>query len=976
MAGNRSIEQHFANFVGLDVRSSDLTRPANAAKEVKNFEIEKNFTLGGSKGFKTSCNRSGDLSTYPNNFICAIHNYKYRDIDTGEDKEEIIGIGQLNLFKLVEEAFTINYTGGGAYWGYEFLLDTDNNYHFKLYDESTEVLDYNAGTGLEDDTTTAKTLANLEAAIDAIADFTADCPTTLDGKIASIFPLSQSLNETGASATVQIQNWQIVIDNSKAGAGTLNFPFVPYSKNHNKVDTQPPVFINKDNVCYICCGGKTPLYKYDGVNIVQAGVPEIIEEDIEIEAVANTPALVGSFRYYARVVRRDVKGNFIYGRGAKTDFITTASGEAPKVKLWGNSSTNKGLISTSDSNFSQALQGIYLGATTSLSSDTNVITLFDPYDLNKEANLKYYGYDLLSVGDLLSFTSSVGVTVPQSQFVITEIDRENNQIILDRDISIDATGNLRVFKDYTGLKPKYVKFNNTQSSVSTFDVSTHGDYSVKVGDVLYFKSEDNWLTVTAVGASTVTVDGKVDTTAGDWASDTIVEIYRTENEGVEKFYLSDRIPIMEVCSPSSSYIDEVADADLTEEIIIPDKESDHLKIFPTAIAEHQGVTIATGGKRFPNRLFYEDVEFPESFPLATNFYDVPSKDAGSVTAIWSDTFDQLAVFKESAYYSVVGDFTEDIPFITTTANTENDIGISSQASIVKVRGLNIGVGALGLVAFKGGEVDYELTKQLDSEFLVTTVGDDISDNMKLRTNRAISVNDKLKQQAYFFIPAFNINGDTHEGANDSSKLYVLDYSENAWLRRSFPGDLSAGASGLIPYPFLPTAGVVVYQDRLYFSSMAYDSTLSASNSYDDFHSFLFRRHEKAITTNSVSDYRYDYADQHKAIEYDYQSQWYYGDTPLLDKLFQYLKIYTFFTTDSVPFTLRVRTYLDWDLTTAIDDISLSVTSSTPAHLIKLQANRGQALMVRFTVNAIHTKPTITGYELLPAEIDLDTEGVR
>ena len=225
----------------------------------------------------------------------------------------------------------------------------------------------------------------------------------------------------------------------------------------------------------------------------------------------------------------------------------------------------------------------------------------------------------------------------------------------------------------------------------------------------------------------------------------------------------------------------------------------------------------------------------------------------------------------------------------------------------------------------------------------------------------------------FFIPALTVSGDDHLGANDNSKLFVIDYSESAWTRRTFPSDLSVGSSGLVPYPFLPTAGMVNYNDRMIFAGCAYDSTVGNSD-HTDFNSYIFRRKEREVLPTGITDYRQDYSDQHAAINYEYKTQWFFLE-PLEKGLFHWLKVYSFPESDFVPFDLRVRTYIDWDEDTAIDDQTLSFTSTTKKRLLKLRATRAESLLIVFTTNTVLEKPTITGFQVVPGDVDGNLEGV-
>ena len=104
----KEIFQRFADFRGRDVRSSDLGREANYAQVAQNYEIETNFSLGGANGFKTTAPlMQTNLTNAMEDSIVGIHNYIHKDVETGETKEELIGLGK-SLYRLVKKKITIS----------------------------------------------------------------------------------------------------------------------------------------------------------------------------------------------------------------------------------------------------------------------------------------------------------------------------------------------------------------------------------------------------------------------------------------------------------------------------------------------------------------------------------------------------------------------------------------------------------------------------------------------------------------------------------------------------------------------------------------------------------------------------------------------------------------------------------------------------------------------------------------------------
>jgi hypothetical protein len=119
--------------------------------------------------------------------------------------------------------------------------------------------------------------------------------------------------------------------------------------------------------------------------------------------------------------------------------------------------------------------------------------------------------------------------------------------------------------------------------------------------------------------------------------------------------------------------------------------------------------------------------------------------------------------------------------------------------------------------------------------------------------------------------------------------------------------------------------------------------------------------------NSTDTLKYDYADNTKPITYDLWTQWEALEEPAVDKIFDWIKLYCFDDNLFVPFVARVRTYINYNKTTTIDDFELNFSSSSVKELFKkLKATKCRVMSIRITTSAIHTKPTITGIETVAA----------
>lgn len=133
------------------------------------------------------------------------------------------------------------------------------------------------------------------------------------------------------------------------------------------------------------------------------------------------------------------------------------------------------------------------------------------------------------------------------------------------------------------------------------------------------------------------------------------------------------------------------------------------------VCAHQGGLVVSRNFNSPNTVSFSIVGESESFPVASNSFDVPSTQSTHISAIASDTDDRLAVFKSRAYYDVVGDL--DGGVFSVNVKNEGDYGIASHASLVRVRESLVGLSMNGLVAIKNGVLDHALFNKLNAKII-------------------------------------------------------------------------------------------------------------------------------------------------------------------------------------------------------------------------------------------------------------------
>lgn len=133
MAGARkTFVKNFENFKGLDLKTSDLTKRQDFAKQCLNAEFSEGFSVRKRKGSQII----GQVGPFTRT-----HTYSYQDRTTGETKQELLAINDY-LWRLKYEDITCIRTAGPASTGYRVTFGNFggvDQYKFELLENGTPV---------------------------------------------------------------------------------------------------------------------------------------------------------------------------------------------------------------------------------------------------------------------------------------------------------------------------------------------------------------------------------------------------------------------------------------------------------------------------------------------------------------------------------------------------------------------------------------------------------------------------------------------------------------------------------------------------------------------------------------------------------------------------------------------------------------------------------------------------------------------
>lgn len=390
-----------------------------------------------------------------------------------------------------------------------------------------------------------------------------------------------------------------------------------------------------------------------------------------------------------------------------------------------------------------------------------------------------------------------------------------------------------------------------------------------------------------------------------------------------------------------SFFDNVTDAVLTAgtQFTEPTLGKEHNPPPPCSlVCEHQGSLVVARGVYAPNTIAVSTADGIEAFPTASNSFDVPSTQSGYVTAIASDTNDRLAVFKDRAYYDVVGDI--DGGAFSVNVKHEGDYGIVSQSSLRRVRGKLLGLSRLGFVEIIDGQL---------SVFQFSGINARLIDQSSLIMNWAVGVNDSISRQYICSIPT---------SLTTAPISYVIDYSRPkeapATFSRVYATNIDAGN------------GMAIVGNDFYHCSI---------NGYNSVFKKLPRFSGNSPSGNGDGD---SFIDNTSAITYILETNAINFGEPGLLKVPIRLRVWSvpndYVNEGWVTFSALIETgaspiaaYIGSGGT---NNTSSTITFSTANDVykdIKLKNQKTHFYLVRFTTNTIRTAPFITGYEIMFAE---------
>lgn len=595
-----------------------------------------------------------------------------------------------------------------------------------------------------------------------------------------------------------------------------------------------------DDVIYIANGIDYPQ-KYDGQTVYRTGMPLGVRpsESDNTTYISKPFVTTDTYQYATTYEQIDTRGHIVEGEISEVDtYAVIAANAAINVQVTNLNSTLQNNWNTNGAN------GVG-GAATVYGPDRdgfyyNIVSVNPGFTL-KIGDTAYYGdltaavINAVEITPTLTLQVNVGHAVVSGDLIYfidsTNVERlrqvasvtETTVTIMNEKVTVnpsDAThANILSYK--TGLVFADIAIvNGAQSNVNT--IAVQAGHNIQINDIVEFLDSNNNLqrrNVTSITVNTVSIDGipisvtdlsliyslnqrsdsitiqRVNANAITLAANAPISnnlrinIYRTlknQKFGVNgELYFIASIPNDSSGTAFQTYIDGLPDAEvLQREFDDPDVApnpppiSKYLKAFGNQLFYAGG---ERGNSDNSDNVFFSEGNAPETVPLATNFFSVPSKD-DDITGI-GVSGSTVVTTKKHSLWAATGNFLSGNIEVVQIAPGTN-IGCIAHASIASIGPLMYFLHTNGVYAITENQLfptdafgnPVPISLAIDVIFRETN----FRPQTRYVLKRAVAVNYSKDNQYLLFLPCEDAQSSIRT-ANGYSVILAYDYQEKNWF---------------------------------------------------------------------------------------------------------------------------------------------------------------------------------------------------
>lgn len=291
MAANYNLIKAFNTWRGIDLRSSDITRPADFASDLLNVDYRDTGAMNKRKGYQARLESNGGFG---------MDTYADINTTTGQVTEKLVVVDS-TLRILSEEFLSVTYSGSATAYMDIYLDDNDLTFYVDLYENNTRVLNENLGIGI--DAGSPVLVSDVVTAISAVTNFSAAAGANAANVPAAFLEVTRNLPLTPTANTVSYTFLTAADTPSNSPVAFANAQL-----NKAEPDFENATFANINGALYIATG-YDDLYKFDGTRLYKAGLPVANAPVLSLDGggaeVPGTPTYIIEYQY------TDAKGNII-----------------------------------------------------------------------------------------------------------------------------------------------------------------------------------------------------------------------------------------------------------------------------------------------------------------------------------------------------------------------------------------------------------------------------------------------------------------------------------------------------------------------------------------------------------------------------------------------------------------------------------------------------------------------------------------
>lgn len=292
--------QKYRDFLGVDLKSTDIKRGSQFASGGQNADFTNNNSINKRRGFQYRASTGFNAGLV-----------EYAKVNTlGVPAPELISIGS-TLRKLTAASLSVSYTGV-VEGRLEFALQsTTSTFVLRLVENNVEKLSFDCGDGV----TSIIPISALITAFSAVSNFNASTTGDTSQPAAFLEIKREQVIEVGTPLEMAFEYFTDINSvNVTMTANTANLAEANY-------ENASTVMLN--NVLYLS-NNTDGLFKYDGQTFYRAGQPKGTIPGVALGAAG---VLAGTYLYAVSHIQIDAQGQVIEGNISDTSAVIVPAGQ-------------------------------------------------------------------------------------------------------------------------------------------------------------------------------------------------------------------------------------------------------------------------------------------------------------------------------------------------------------------------------------------------------------------------------------------------------------------------------------------------------------------------------------------------------------------------------------------------------------------------------------------------------------------------